>query len=134
MCPAASTLVMPGLHRGSPRASPGSRQDSAKPGYQSFLIQPVPGGKLTFAETTTESPYGPIASRWEKNRGVLKLIVTIPPNSTATVHIPTTNAASLTEGGKSLRETDGVTPLEVEGGHAVLKVESGRYEFLSEIR
>ena len=55
-------------------------------------------------------------------------------DSDATVHIPTTNAAKLAEGSRSIREIDGVTPLKVEGGHAVLRVESGRYEFLAEIR
>ncbi|MEY3896368.1 MAG: hypothetical protein RLZZ214_1888 [Verrucomicrobiota bacterium] len=112
----------------------GIRPDPDYPGYQSFLIKPVPGGNLTFAEASTESPYGTIASRWEKTGTMFKLTVTIPPNSNATVHVPTKDAGSLTEGGKRIRDAEGVTPLKVEEGYAVLKVESGRYEFTAPAR
>ena len=109
----------------------GIRPDPAHPGFQSFLIKPVPGGGLTFAEASMESPYGTIISRWEKTGTAFKLTVTIPPNSIATVHFPTQDAGRLTEGGRHIREAAGVTPLKVEGGYAVLRVESGFYEFLS---
>jgi alpha-L-rhamnosidase len=66
----------------------GIRPDPAHPGFQSFLIQPVVAGDLTFAEGQTESPYGTIRSRWERNGGRFILEVTIPPNSQATVHFP----------------------------------------------
>lgn len=94
----------------------------------------MPGGNLTFAEASTESPYGTIGSRWEKAGTMFKLTVTIPPNSNATVHVPTKDAGSLTEGGKRIRDADGVTPLKVEEGYAVLKVESGRHEFSAPAR
>ena len=110
----------------------GIRPDPAHPGYQSFLIKPVPGGELTFAEASTESPYGTISSRWEKSGAAFKLTVTVPPNSDATVFIPTRYPAGITEGGRNVREAEGVTHLKVEDGHAVLKIESGRYEFQTE--
>ena len=109
----------------------GIRSDPEHPGYQSFIIKPLPGGDLSFAEASTESPYGRIASRWEKNGKILRLSVTIPANSQATVFFPTSNAASLTEAGTPVSKSQGVTLLRMEGNHAVLKVESGTYQFQS---
>jgi alpha-L-rhamnosidase len=107
----------------------GVRPDPAAPGFQSFIIQPEIGGDLTFAEFTTESPYGVIRSRWERNGDQLKLFVTVPPNSQATVRIPTAKPDSLTEGGKPIAESAGVTPLKPSNGRAAMKVAAGRYEF-----
>ncbi len=109
----------------------GIRPDPEHPGYHSFIIKPLPGGDLSFAEASTESPYGRIASRWEKSGKVLRLSVTIPANSQATVFFPAVDAASLTEGGTSVSKAQGVTLLRMEGNHAVLKVESGTYRFQS---
>jgi alpha-L-rhamnosidase len=112
----------------------GVRPDPAAPGFQSFLIQPVIGGDLTFAEFTTESPYGFIRSRWERSGDDLKLSITVPPNSQATVHLPTTRPDSVTEGGKPVANAEGVTPLKPANGHAVMKVSAGRYEFSCRIK
>jgi alpha-L-rhamnosidase len=89
----------------------------------------VVGGDLTFAEGRAESLYGTIRSRWEKDGDDLVLEVTIPPNSQATVHLPTADAHTITEGGKPLAEVAGVTPLRKEPGRAVLRVEAGKYRF-----
>jgi alpha-L-rhamnosidase len=112
----------------------GIRPDPAAPGFQSFIIQPVIGGDLTFAEFTTESPYGGIRSRWERSGDQLKLLVTVPPNSQATVRIPTTKPASLTEGGKPIADAEGITPLKPSAGHAVMRVAAGRYEFSCQMK
>jgi alpha-L-rhamnosidase len=112
----------------------GVRPDPAAPGFQSFLIQPVIGGDLTFAEFNTESPYGAVRSRWERSGDDLKLFITVPPNSQATVHIPTTQPDSVTEGGKPVTSAEGVTPLKPSASHAVMKVAAGRYEFACRIK
>lgn len=107
----------------------GIRPDPAAPGFQSFLIKPVIGGGLTFAEYSTESPYGTIRNRWERTGDTLKMSVTVPPNSQASVHIPTDDASSLTEGGKPVGEARGVTVIKAENGHAVMRVAAGSYVF-----
>jgi alpha-L-rhamnosidase len=107
----------------------GIRPDPASPGYQSFLIKPVIGGDLKFAEFTTESPYGTIRNRWERSGDNLKMFVTVPPNSIATVFIPTHKPASLTEGGTPIAEAKGVSQLKTGEGHVEMKVSAGRYEF-----
>lgn len=107
----------------------GIRPDPAHPGFQSFLIQPVVAGNLTFAEGQTESPYGTIRCRWERSGEMLKLAVTVPPNSVATVVIPTTEPASLTEGGKPVAESAGITGMKSGNSHVSMRVPAGRYDF-----
>ena len=109
----------------------GIRPDPAHPGFQSFLIQPVIAGDLTYAEGLTESPYGTIRSRWERNGGSLVLEITIPPNSQATVHMPAADPAGITERGAAIADAPGVTFLSAAPGHAVLRVEAGKYRFES---
>ncbi len=109
----------------------GIRPDPEHPGFQSFLIQPVIAGDLTFAEGQTESPYGTIRSRWEKDGGRFMLEVTIPPNSQATVRLPAAGPSAVTESGKALADADGVTTLRSNAGHVVLRVEAGSYHFES---
>ena len=67
----------------------GIRIDETNPGYKHILIAPRPGGGLTFAKAAVESQYGRVASEWQIKDGNLKLQVTIPPNTTATVTMPT---------------------------------------------
>ncbi len=107
----------------------GIRPDPSRPGYQNFLIKPLVTGDLTFAEASTESPYGLIKSRWERKGDGLKLNVRIPPNSTAIVYVPTSQANSVTESGKEIFQSDGVKPLRTEGTYSVFQVEAGSYEF-----
>ena len=52
----------------------------------------------------------------------------IAPNTTATVHGPSTDDVS--EGGRLVDEADGVDFLRAEEGETVLAVGSGRYEFV----
>ena len=111
----------------------GIRPDPDCPGYQTFIIKPAIVGDLTFAEAATESSYGPISSRWERQGNVVKLAVTIPPNSQATVYVPTRDVKSVTESGIDIRHAAGVTLLAAEKRSAVLKVQSGRYTFSSKL-
>jgi len=60
--------------------------------------------------------------------------VEIPANTTATVYIPTADAASITESGKPVAQVAGLTFVEQEGGYAVYKVPSGQYQFAAQIR
>lgn len=70
------------------RVVAGIRLDEAKPGYKHVLIQPRPGGGLTYARASIESMYGRVAAGWEIVDGKLRVKVEIPPNTTATVRMP----------------------------------------------
>jgi alpha-L-rhamnosidase len=107
----------------------GIRIDERSPGFRHFLIKPGVVGDVTFARARYRSPYGTIASNWRVERGVLHLGVTVPPGATATVHLPTTTAAAVTESGHPAAQSAGVKALGVEKGKAVFEVESGEYDF-----
>ncbi|CEJ81537.1 hypothetical protein VHEMI01658 [[Torrubiella] hemipterigena] len=59
------------------------------PGWKRILVQPVPGGTLKNAEVKYESPYGQVAAAWKIDAdGNFNLSVTIPPNCSAVVVLP----------------------------------------------
>ncbi|MFN2168526.1 MAG: alpha-L-rhamnosidase C-terminal domain-containing protein, partial [Anaerolineae bacterium] len=58
------------------------------PGYKHVLIQPQPGGGLTYARATLDSPYGQVSSAWELSETGFHLSVAVPPNARATVRLP----------------------------------------------
>ncbi len=97
--------------------------DPSAPGYKKIIIAPRPGGGLTYAKATLESEYGTIKSGWKIDGDKLTLNVTIPPNTSATIRIPTTDASSITEGGKPFG--DGKTSFTVGAGEYVFGCKLG---------
>ncbi len=61
---------------------------SVEPGFKKSLIQPVPGGGITFAQAELDTPYGQLLSHWEITNGKFKLHTVIPPNTTADIVLP----------------------------------------------
>jgi hypothetical protein len=103
--------------------------DPAGPGFKRIIIRPQTVAKLGGATASYESPYGRIASSWKREGGMLTLNVTIPPNTAATVYVPTKDAAGVTESGVPASRAPGVAFLRTEGGAAVYAVGSGAYQF-----
>ncbi|MEU9898667.1 family 78 glycoside hydrolase catalytic domain [Streptomyces phaeochromogenes] len=60
----------------------------AAPGYRRLLIRPRPGGGLTHASATHDTPYGRAAVSWSLIDGVLRVTVTVPPGTTALIDLP----------------------------------------------
>jgi alpha-L-rhamnosidase len=101
--------------------------DFGTPGYGSIVIRPRPGGGLTHARAEYDSVRGKISSAWKIEDDRFVLEVTIPPNTTATVHVPSTDGVS--EGGNPVEEAEGVEFLSADAEETVLEIGSGRYEF-----
>ncbi|WKK70514.1 alpha-L-rhamnosidase C-terminal domain-containing protein [Rathayibacter oskolensis] len=55
------------------------------PGYSRLLIAPQPGGDLTWAESTLETPHGLASVRWDRDGSDVSLAVTVPAGATAVV-------------------------------------------------
>jgi alpha-L-rhamnosidase len=58
------------------------------PGYRRILVKPQPGGGIVHAEAEHLTPYGRVAVEWARTGGTLKVVVTVPPNATASVQLP----------------------------------------------
>ncbi len=99
--------------------------------YKHFLIEPRPGGGLSWARGYYDSIRGRIVSQWQIEGGSITLGVHIPANTSATVRVPTSDPASVTEGGQPASQADGVTLLRADEEAAVYKVGSGTYTFVA---
>jgi alpha-L-rhamnosidase len=80
---------------------------SEAPGYKRILIAPQPGGKLTWAKTGYNCIHGIIATDWKIADGKFILDVTIPPNTTATVIMPTKGVHDIGSGKHHFEEPYG---------------------------
>jgi alpha-L-rhamnosidase len=85
-------------------------------GYKQIVIKPELGGKLTFAKTSLETPYGKVSTDWTVNLTGFTLKVEVPVNTTATVILPAF--------GTNKRFQDG---LELTGNR--VRIGSGSYTF-----
>jgi hypothetical protein len=101
------------------------------PGYAQILINPIPGGNLTSAAGHYDSVPGRISSAWTFTNHLFSLAVTIPPNATAQICVPTTNASAITESGVPAASSPGVTYIGFTNDTAIYAVGSGDYLFSS---
>ena len=106
---------------------------AASPGYKTITIRPFVGEGITSAKTSFDCIYGRIATDWKLEGRALHLDVTIPPNTTATVYVPTKDACSVTESDKPAAQAEGVKFLRHENGAAIYEVGSGTYRFVSSL-
>ena len=100
-----------------------------QPGYKHSRIRPVLGGELTNAGANLETYYGLLSSHWETADGKFMHEVTIPPNTTADIYIPSTTAEGVTESGKALSSVKELEIVGMEEGYLHVKAGSGTYHF-----
>ncbi|NQV31985.1 MAG: hypothetical protein HQ515_04785, partial [Phycisphaeraceae bacterium] len=114
------------------RGLAGIRWDPETPGFKHVILRPALVKSVDWVTCSTASPYGKIISKWKLENGSFMWDISVPANSTATVHVPAQDLKSVREGGNTLQEADAVIFLRMESGRAVLRVESGTYTFTSE--
>jgi alpha-L-rhamnosidase len=107
----------------------GIRPDNTRLAFKHFILHPTPVGDLTAVRGSFNSPYGKIVSDWHITGGRFIWNVTVPPNATATVHVPAKDPASVTESGEPAGRATGVKYLRAEAGTAVYEIGSGNYRF-----
>ncbi len=109
----------------------GIKPDPEQPGFRHVLMRPTPVGDLQFVKASHRSPYGLIASEWQRAGGAFRWNVTVPPNTTATLWVPAKDAASVTESGRPAERARGLSFVRMDNGCAVFSAGSGRYAFVS---
>ncbi len=98
--------------------------NGAAPGFEKIIIKPQPAGDLTWAKGSYQSIRGEIVSDWKKEGDNFSLHVTIPPNTSARIFIPSNEKGPVTENGKAI-------DIHYETGYAIFKTGSGDYNFKS---
>ena len=101
------------------------------PGFRTFILQPEPDptGTMTWADGHYDSMYGRIASHWTVDGTTLTYRASVPPNTTATLFLPTSDPASVKEGNRPIATVPGVTFVRFDNGRAVYRLASGTFEF-----
>ncbi|WP_432491475.1 family 78 glycoside hydrolase catalytic domain [Kineococcus auxinigenes] len=59
-----------------------------EPGYARSLIAPQPGGGLTWARASLDTPHGELAVHWRQGDAGLEAEVTVPAGTTAVLRLP----------------------------------------------
>jgi len=111
------------------RVVAGLEIDEGNPSYKHVIIQPNPGGGLTHARATLESMYGRIESGWKIEGKTTTLDVDIPPNTRATLKIPSADVEDILEQGAKLAKAQGILEVSREGDTAIIQIGSGQYSF-----
>lgn len=101
--------------------------DLASPGYKTITMKPEIGHGVTWAKGHYDSIQGRIASDWKVEGEKFHWKVTVPPNTTASLYLPTDQVTDVMEGGSMMEGADGLRFDRVEDGRVVLKAESGTY-------
>ncbi|GAB3577785.1 family 78 glycoside hydrolase catalytic domain [Hymenobacter daeguensis] len=107
----------------------GIRPADGSVAFDKIDIRPEPVSGVRSARATHQSPYGLIASDWQKSTTGFTLIVTIPANTTATIYLPAAASARITEGGQPLAQHPELQPLGFAEGRARVRAGSGTYHF-----
>lgn len=105
----------------------GIRPDHESRGFKRFIIEPHPGKGLTQAQASYRSLNGLIESAWSVEANAFTLDVTVPPNTTAIVSVPSGGDVHI-EKPESYSEL--VTLIDDEDGRKRFSVPSGAYTFV----
>ncbi len=100
-----------------------------KVGYKEIEIAPIPGGPLTSASATYNSPYGKVSSSWKLVDKQFNLDIIVPPNTTAQVLVPGNTQESIKINGVEFESNSDIKLLSKTNKAFVFKVNPGRYSF-----
>lgn len=102
-------------------------------GYAWVRIEPHVAQGLDSAAATYDSVAGTIRSSWRRVADGVEFDITVPPSVRAEIVLPAKSAAAVTEGGRPLERSNGVSGFrdrQPTGAAGVtLSVGSGRYRF-----
>ena len=85
---------------------------------------------LAHVEASYRSVQGTIMSNWTHTEESLSWNITIPPNTSAEVHLPCSDPGCVAESGNALKKTEGLLSHRREGEKTVVEIGSGTYHFM----
>ncbi|MBI1387832.1 MAG: Bacterial alpha-L-rhamnosidase [bacterium] len=99
-----------------------------EPGYQSFVVKPavLANNPIKKVRAEYDSEYGTIKSHWRINDEQFVLDVTVPPNTSATVYVPTSSPSTV--------QGDGTKQIDSKyDGFVAFQTGAGQYRFVSKL-
>jgi alpha-L-rhamnosidase len=111
------------------RVVAGINTDETSPGFHKIIIAPRPGGKLTAASGELETLYGKVKSAWTIDNNIFTLDVTVPPNTSAQIVLPSVSD-QITEAGFDINTQKEITDIKKVGDDEHLNIGSGNYHFV----
>jgi alpha-L-rhamnosidase len=110
----------------------GIAYDPEQPGFKHIIMHAEPVGDLKWVQASFDSLYGLIKSEWKCGNGLFSWKITVPPNCTATVYLPTIASVSVTESGQKVENSTGVKFIRAEKNAAIFEIGSGNFNFSSQ--
>jgi alpha-L-rhamnosidase len=110
----------------------GIQPDVNSSAWRHFILKPVPGGTLTWAKGSYRSISGLIKVSWKKENNRFEYNFTVPPNTTATISIPSRNG-QITIDGKNLNDQPSIKNSGFKNGYVTFEINSGTYMTASEL-
>ena len=96
-------------------------------GYSSFNVRPVLPEGLDWVEYTHRTTYGDVGIKWQRKGGKFAMQCDVPVGSRAIVWVPFSGEKP------KVKLSDNVRAVGVREGYALYQVESGRYNFKSDL-
>ena len=107
----------------------GIDQEPGTAGFGQLLLRPHPGGSLSRASGTYRSVRGPVTSGWTRSGDRFTYQVQLPPNVSASVRIPSAQAAEIRDAAGNPPASLASFPGARDAQEAVFHVGSGAHEF-----
>ena len=106
----------------------GIRPDPEHPGFKHFFVQPYFPDDLQWVKAHHHSMYGNIRVHWKRTDNGVRLEISVPVNTSATVVFPVRGLEQVREGGKVIdkRTLQGFSR---KGGQIRITIGSGEYAF-----
>lgn len=98
------------------------------PGFQRFLVRPLPVSDLSWAKAEYKTNYGKIIIDWQIINEMFTLKLTVPANSTALVELPGLKEGLKVYEGNGLVGTDKIEGITVSGD-GIIAASAGTYLF-----
>lgn len=111
------------------RGLAGIRLNPEEPGFKHFVLRPQFPEGLEWVKAHYDSIRGRIASEWQVDKDSGTWTVSIPPNTTATIFVPATAVDAVTESGRPLSESRGLSAVRSETAAIAMEAASGKYVF-----
>jgi alpha-L-rhamnosidase len=108
----------------------GIKTDGKEVAFKKLIMNPVFPAGLDYVKASLDTRYGEVKSAWKKSVTEFSWNISIPPNTSAEITLPATDADQITEGGKVLTQSPGLRITKATDGKFRLTVGSGNYRFV----